>query len=138
MPLPWVRLDTSFPYNPKLLAMIGEKDGHRAGLVYLCALAYSGAHGTDGFIPREALPFIHSRGSDADRLVRNGFWVPQPGGWLINGWLEFQESNADTQDRRKKAQAAALLRWEKEKARKNGRMETSDGVEEASPNDLSR
>ena len=74
MPLPWVRLDTAFPYNPKLLAMVAEKDGHRAGLVYVCSLGYSGAHGTDGFIPKEALPFIHGRPVDADRLVRNGFW----------------------------------------------------------------
>lgn len=111
MPLPWVRLDTSFPYNPKLLAMISEKDGHRAGLVYLCALAYAGAHGTDGFIPREALPFIHARGSDADRLMRHGFFREQPGGWLIHGWTEFQESNAETQARRARAQAAAQARW---------------------------
>ena len=112
MPLPWVRLDTAFPYNPKLLAMATEKDGHRAGLVYVCSLAYSGAHGTDGFIPNEALPFIHGRAVDAERLVRNGFWRPQPGGWLINGWTEFQETNAETQERRKRAQDAAHKRWE--------------------------
>lgn len=111
MPLPWVRLDTAFPYNPKLLAMIGEKDGHRAGLVYVCSLGYSGAHGTDGFIPKEALPFIHGRTADATRLVRHGFWRAQPGGWLINGWTEFQESSTETQERRKRAQAAAQARW---------------------------
>jgi hypothetical protein len=106
-----VRLDTTFPSNPKLLAMIGEKDGHRAALVYLCSLAYSGAHGTDGFISQEALPFIHGRASDADRLVRHVFWRGQPGGWLINGWTEFQESSTETQARRARAQAAAQARW---------------------------
>lgn len=111
MPLPWVRLDTAFPYNPKLLAMLQERDGHRAGLVYLCGLSYAGAHGTDGFISREALPFIHGRPIDADRLVRHVFWRTQPGGWLINGWEEFQESNAETQARRARAQAAAQARW---------------------------
>ena len=111
MPLPWVRLDTSFPYNPKLLAMLGEKDGHRAGLVYLCSLSYSGAHGTDGFIPFEALPFIHGRSADSERLVRHGFWIDQPGGWLIHNWDEFQESNEDTQRRRKRAQSGAAARW---------------------------
>ena len=120
MPLPWVRLDTAFPYNPKLLAMVAEKDGHRAGLVYLCSLAYSGAHGTDGFIPHEALRFIHGRAADAARLIENGFWRVQPGGWLINGWTDFQESNVETQERRKRAQAAAQSRWEK--ARANGRV----------------
>jgi hypothetical protein len=112
LPLPWVRLDTAFPYNPKLLAMAAEKDGHRAGLVYVCSLAYSGAHGTDGFIPKEALAFIHGRQADAGRLVRHGFWRTQPGGWLINGWTDFQESNAETQERRRRAQAAAQSRWE--------------------------
>ena len=118
MPLPWVRLDTSFASNPKLLAMLLEKDGHRAGLVYLCSLGYSGAHGTDGFLTRECLPFIHGRQADAERLVRHGFWRVQPGGWLIHGWDEFQESNAETQSRRARAQAAAMARWEK--ARANG------------------
>lgn len=112
MPLPWVRLDTAFPSNPKLLAMVAEKDGHRAGLVYVCSLGYSGAHGTDGFIPREALLFIHARQVDAERLVRHGFWREQPGGWLINGWSEFQESSAETQERRRRAQAAAQARWD--------------------------
>jgi hypothetical protein len=109
--LPWVRLDTAFPYNPKLLAMVGEKDGHRAALVYICGLAYSGAHGTDGFLAREALPFVHGRQSDADRLVRHRFWKAQTGGWLINGWTEFQESSTEAQERRKRAQAAAQARW---------------------------
>lgn len=111
MPLPWVRLDTAFPSNPKLLAMLAEKEGHRAGLVYVCSLGYSGAHGTDGFIPREALPFIHGRQADADRLVRHGFWWPQPGGWQINGWVEFQVTSEESQQRRKRAQAAAASRW---------------------------
>lgn len=111
MPLPWVRLDTAFPYNPKLLAMLAEKDGHRAGFIWCCSLAYCGAHGTDGFISREALPFVHARPIDAQRLVRHGLWREQPGGWLINGWNEFQESNAETQARRARAQAAAQARW---------------------------
>ena len=118
MPLPWVRLVTSFASNPKLLAMLLEKDGHRAAFVYLCSLGYSGAHGTDGFLIHECLPFIHGRQADAERLVRHGFWRVQPGGWLIHGWDEFQESNAETQSRRARAQAAAMARWEK--ARANG------------------
>ena len=121
MPLPWVRLDTAFPSNPKLLAMVGEKDGHRAGLVYVCSLGYCGAHGTDGFIPREALPFIHARPADALRLVRHGFWHDQPGGWLVHGWDEFQESSAETQERRRKAQMAAQIRWDKARANGHGR-----------------
>lgn len=111
MGLPWVRLDTAFPYNPKLLALLGERDGHRAALAYVCSLAYSGAHGTDGFIAREAMPFVHARPADAALLVRHGFWVAQAGGWLIHDWREFQPSSAEQEGRRKRAQAAAAARW---------------------------
>jgi hypothetical protein len=110
--LPWVRLDTAFPTNPKLLAMLAEKDGHRAALVYVCGLSYSGGHGTDGFLPQEVLPFIHGRAADAGRLVKHGFWWDQPGGWLINGWLEFQFSSDEHEQRRRRAQAGAAARWE--------------------------
>ena len=113
MPLPWVRLDTTFPSNPKLLAMLAEKDGHRAALVYICSLSHSGAHGSDGFITREALPLLHGRAADAARLCRHRFWIEAPGGWLVNGWAEFQESSEETQQRRKRAQAAAQARWNK-------------------------
>ena len=111
MPLPWVRLDTSFPRNPKLLALLSMKDGHRAALSYICMLAYSGEQGTDGFIPREALPFVHARNADVTRLVTQNFVYPQPGGWLIHGWDEFQESSEETKKRRIRAQAGAAARW---------------------------
>jgi hypothetical protein len=106
-----VRLDTGFPFNPKLLAMLRRKDGHRAALVYVCGLSISGGQGSDGFVTEESLPFIHGRNADATLLVEFGFWIPRPGGWLINGWEEFQQSSEETQLRRKKAQAAAEARW---------------------------
>lgn len=112
MGLPWVRLDTAFPRNPKLLALLRLKDGHRSALVYVCMLAYSGEQGTDGFIPREALPFVHGSNGDVTRLVTQNLLYPQPGGWLINGWTEFQETTDETQQRRKRAQAAAAARWD--------------------------
>ncbi len=111
MALPWVRLDTAFPRNPKLLALLAEKDGHRAGLVYVCSLAYAGEQGTDGFVPREALTHLHGRAVDAGRLTAHRLWITQPGGWVINGWADFQESSTETQARRKRAQAAAQARW---------------------------
>jgi len=112
VPLPWVRLDTSFASNPKLLAMLRETDGHRAAFVYLCGLGYSGAHGTDGFLTSECLAFIHGRRSDASLLVKYGFWRAQPGGWQIHDWDGFQESNPETKARKARAQAAAMARWE--------------------------
>lgn len=91
--------------------MLRRKDGHRAAFVYICGLSVSGSQGSDGFVSEESLPFAHGRRADAALLVEFEFWIPQPGGWLINGWEEFQQSSEETQLRRKRAQAAAAMRW---------------------------
>ena len=111
MGLPWVRLDTAFPMNPKILALVREKDGYRAAFVFVTGLSHCGAQGSDGFISREALPFIHGRDVDAERLVTHALWIPQPGGWLIPDWDQFQQSTEESQLRRKRAQALAEQRW---------------------------
>ena len=111
MPLPWVRLDTTFPLNQKLLAMLKHKDGHRAAFAYVCGLAVSGGQGSDGFISEESLIFVHARRADVELLVEFEFWIPRPGGWVINGWDEHQQSTEETQLRRKRAQALAETRW---------------------------
>lgn len=111
MGLPWVRLDTQFPSNPKVLDLIGRKQ-QPAAFAYLCSLAYSGMHGTDGFIPESALPFIHATKAIANQLVSVGLWYPAPGGWGINGWDEFQVSDEEAKKRRERAQRGAAKRWE--------------------------
>lgn len=114
--LNWVRLDCGFPRNHKVLVLVGQKDGHRTAFVYTCGLAYCGEHGTNGFIPREALPFLHARKADADRLVAIGLWVKDPGGWLVNDWAEYQPSTEENERRSTKARIAANARWAKEGA----------------------
>lgn len=110
--LQWVRLDTAFPSNPKVLALLETKEGHRTAFVYVCALAYAGAHGTDGRIPTSALPFVHGRRSDALRLVEVGLWHDYPdGGWLINGWDEKQVTDEAARLRSQIAKKAAAARW---------------------------
>lgn len=116
MSLQWIRLDTSFPRNHKVLSLLAQRDGHRTAFVYLCGLAYSGEQGTDGFIPQEALALIHGRPADSMRLVESRLWHTDPGGWLINDWADFQPSTEVTQLRQKKARAAAMARWD----RRNG------------------
>lgn len=54
MGLPWIRLDTSFPTNPKVLELV-ESKRHKAAFGYVCGLTYAGLHGTDGFIPAGVL-----------------------------------------------------------------------------------
>ncbi len=110
MGLPWVKLDTNFASNPKILYLIEDK-WHRAIVAYVSGLAYSGAQGTDGFLPNACLPVIHATRSDAKHLVEVGLWVESIGGWEINGWDEHQQSNEETQRRKKRAQNAALARW---------------------------
>lgn len=114
MALPWVRLDTAFPRNPKVLTLVEDKRW-QAIACYLASLAYSGEQGTDGFLPKSCLPFIHGTTRIATDLVHVGLWHGCPGGWDINGWLEFQASSEEHETRRKKAKAAAEVRWAKEK-----------------------
>ena len=110
MSLPWVRLDTTIADHPKMLALIEGKK-HKAALVYILGITYSGRHELDGYIPRTALPFLHASKADADALVAVGMWRATNGGWEINGWSDFQISSEDSRRRREKAQKAALTRW---------------------------
>lgn len=110
MGLPWVRLDTQFAANPKILYLMKDKQ-FKAAFVWVTSLGYAGAHGTDGFIPTEALPFLHATKAEAKTLVEVGLWLENVGGFEINSWAEFQPSNADTQERKKKARDAAMQRW---------------------------
>ena len=114
MSLPWVRLDSAFNTNPKVLELVADKQW-RPIVSYVCSLAYAGAHGTDGFIPKSALPFIHATAKDAEELVAARLWVPAPGGWDVNSWDEFQPSNEETKKRKHRAQEAAAARWNKKK-----------------------
>lgn len=114
MALPWVRLDTGFPQNPKVLSLAEDKKWQSI-TVYVASLAYSGQHGTDGFIPKSALPFIHGTARNGTDLLNIGLWIACPGGYEINDWLDYQQSSAEHQDRKSKAKAAAEIRWAKEK-----------------------
>lgn len=111
MTVMWIRLDVSLPSNPKVLALLAEADGHRSAFVYVCALAYCGMHGTDGFISTEALPHVHAELGDAHRLAKVHLWTEQPGGWLVHDWASYQQSTEETQQRKRRGQAAAQARW---------------------------
>lgn len=120
MGLPWVRLDTQWPHNPKFLMLVEDKKW-RAIAVYMAALGYSGVHGTDGYVPAIALTMLHGTKREAGDLVEVGLWRPAQAGWDINGWAEFQPSSAETEERSKKAREAAQIRWAKDRERKRPR-----------------
>lgn len=111
MGLPWVRLDTSLPSNPKLLHLLAQPNGHRTALVFILGLTYAGAHETAGFLPAGALPFLHAKRSDADKLCQVGFWGEVDGGWEIHDWADFQPVSLNAEARRTRAQKAAAARW---------------------------
>lgn len=118
MGLPWIRLDTAMPDNPKILGLLTEKDGHRAAFVWICCMAYAGKHETAGLIPREALSRVNGRTTDMTRLTAADLLTECAGGWTINGWDEFQQVSPEALRRKEKAQKAAAVRWSKTEARK--------------------
>lgn len=110
MALPWVRMDTQWPQNPKFL-MLAQDGKWRAVATYWAALGWSGAQGLDGFVPYYALPQIHATKRTATELVEVSLWHPCEGGWEINGYAEYQPTNAEQELRSKKARDAAYTRW---------------------------
>ena len=115
--LPWIRLDTGLPNNPKILGLIADRR-HRAIVGYICALAWSGGQGTDGYLPRVALPYVHLDPVSGGWLEDANLLIPSLGGWVINDWAEYQQTTVETAERSAKAQAAARIRWDK--TRNNG------------------
>jgi len=115
MGLPWVRLDTQFGNNPKVVELVARKQ-FQAAFAYVCSLAYAGAHGTDGYIPEHCLYLVHATKRDADALVKAGLWMLSPGGWDINGWDEFQVSDEAAKRRRERAQKGGIAKAQKAQA----------------------
>jgi hypothetical protein len=117
MPLPWVRLDSSFAAHDKVLTLIHEhgERGRSALFVYVCGLAYCGQQETDGAIPFAAMPFIHGRRRDAELLVQAVLWKPTPTGYEVVNWLKRQRaaevSAAVRVARRSAASKGNCVRW---------------------------
>jgi hypothetical protein len=117
MTLPWVRIDTGLPQHPKILNLVGDSSPQRwrAAFGYVCGIAWSAAGATDGHIPRNALPGIHSTRSTAGLLVEHGLWEPTLDGWTIHNYAIRQELSVITETKRasrlRSAERAACARW---------------------------
>lgn len=116
--LSWVRLDCGFPRNHKVLALLLEKNGHRACLLYTFALTYCGEQGSDGFVPREALPLIHATPGDMQQLANVGLVTEIAGGWQIPDWAEYQPTSKETAERSDRMRELAARRWSQKQAQK--------------------
>ncbi len=114
MGLPWVRLDTTFPMNHKVMTLVEDK-AWRAISVYAFGLSLAGQQDQGGFLTTSSLQFIHGTKKEAEQLVMVGLWMPRSGGWDINGWKEFQPVNGEAEIRSNKARKAAEARWAKHK-----------------------
>ena len=91
--LQWVRVDTGFPSHDKTLALHADPSPKRyqAAASAIYGLCWSAAHGTDGYLPRTVLPFIHATPATAALLVKHKFWVAEDDGWRIVNYAERQE-----------------------------------------------
>ena len=93
----WARLDDKFHSHPKV---------RRAGLaaigLHVRAISYSAAHLLDGHIDvewvREAGGAQHKKLVTA--LVDAGLWSQNGHGWVINGYLDYNPSREEVEERR--------------------------------------
>lgn len=93
MPLPWVRLDANIGNHDKILALLADPSPKKwqAYASYMTALAWSGGQGTDGFVPKTALPFVHGTTTTARLLVVYRLWEESLTGWMIVNYTDRQE-----------------------------------------------
>jgi hypothetical protein len=76
MSLPWVRIDSNIASHDKILQLLADPSAKRwqAAFSYVCAIGWSGDHGTDGRVPAMALPFVHGTTATARLLVTYRLW----------------------------------------------------------------
>ena len=110
MTLPWVRLDANIASHDKILNLLSDPSPKKwqAFSSYICAMAWSGGHGTDGFISRAALPFVHGTSSTARLLEKYGLWVEAPAGWRVPNFDKRQPTSAASESVRQAKQRASV------------------------------
>lgn len=117
MSLPWVRLDANISSHDKILNLINDPSSKKwqAAASYMFALGWAGGHGTDGFVPRVALPEVKGTLSTARLLEKYGLWEEVLNGWWIKNFDIRQEASATAEAKRK----AQSLGGRKSACRKN-------------------
>jgi len=117
MALPWVRLDSNVGSHDKVLGLICDPSSKKwqALASYFVALGWAGGQGTDGFVPRNALGFVHGTPQTARLLAKYGLWEEATNGWHIRNYEERQELTIVTESKRVAAQMASrkanCARW---------------------------
>ena len=114
MALPWFRADSHIGSHDKVLALLADPSPKRwqAFASYICALGWAVDHGTDGAVPKIALPFVHGTPATARLLVTYRMWSETLTGWKMVNFAERQSSchhreEGQLRARARKATAAA-------------------------------
>lgn len=117
MALPWVRLDSNISSHDKILSLLSDPSPKRwqAMTSYMFSLAWSGGHGTDGRIPKAALPFIHGTDATAKLLCAHRLWEARTADYVIVNYSLRQELDIVTEAKR----AAQSLGGKKARCRSN-------------------
>lgn len=116
MALQWIRLDTTFPENPKIMELV-DSNQHRVVVAHVSMMCHIGKTETDGYFPEGALRRYAITKKDAYAATDVGLWVPRPNGFAINDWAGHNPVDAAAQARSDKASRAARKRWDQEKGR---------------------
>lgn len=117
MGLPWVRIDSHIASHDKILNLLSDPSPKRwqASFAYVCSIGWSGDQGTDGFIPKVALPFVHATDNIARLLVKYRLWDEALTGWQIHNYADRQElavvSAAKQESKRMAAEKGNCSRW---------------------------
>lgn len=109
MGFPWVRLDSNIGSHDKVLALLDDPSSKKwqAFSSYICSLGWSGGQGTDGLIPRSALPFVHGTATTARLLEKYRLWHEAPGGYRIVNYDKRQATSAAAESARADKQRAS-------------------------------
>lgn len=130
MPLPWVRLDSNIGSHDKILALLSDPSVQKAvkfqaAFSYCVALGWSGGQGTDGEIPRHALPFCHGTKQTARLLVTYRLWTETLTGWHIVNFEQRQELESVSAGKREAMRVGAAKgnckRWHGDTCWRDGR-----------------
>lgn len=124
----WAKVDDRFHTHRK--ALRAWRGAPRALGLHLLAMSYCAGYLTDGYVDEEFVAEKIARDAErrqtTDALVNAGLWVPEPGGWRIHDWLEYNPSRD-----------ATLAKRHKDSARKTRGVQTDstrnpDGIRVAS------
>lgn len=109
--LQWIRLDTAFPDNPKIMDLV-DNGQHRVVVAHVSMMCHVGKTGTDGYFPEGALRRYAITKKDAYSAADSGLWLPATGGgFAINDWEEYQSTDEAAKARSDRARKAAEKRW---------------------------